>query len=186
MNLTGSSTSSAQSEGSSTTRNTTDLVTQYTFRPNWFSVGILGLLNSHQQQLSLRTTTGGGIGRWLLQSANTRLAVFGGAVYTHEQYAASSDPSQPEQSQTNNLEGLLASRFALYRFKTTDVESNIAVYPSFSTPGRVRVNLAPSLNIEIAHNLYWTFSLYENYDSQPPVNANKNDFGITNSLGWKF
>jgi hypothetical protein len=26
---------------------------------------------------------------------------------------------------------------------------------------------------------------HENYDSQPPVNAN-NDFGVTNSIGWKF
>jgi len=48
------------------------------------------------------------------------------------------------------------------------------------------VSLAPSLNIEIAHNLHWSFTLYESYDSQPPVSANKNDFGVTNSIGWKF
>jgi hypothetical protein len=26
----------------------------------------------------------------------------------------------------------------------------------------------------------------ENDDSNPPGNANKNDFGVTNSIGWKF
>ena len=24
------------------------------------------------------------------------------------------------------------------------------------------------------------------FDSQPPINAPRNDFGVTNSLGWKF
>lgn len=67
-----------------------------------------------------------------------------------------------------------------------DVESRLTVYPSLTTFGRVRLNHAPTLNFEIARNLYWNFTLYENYDSHPPVNANKNDFGITNSIGWKF
>ena len=67
-----------------------------------------------------------------------------------------------------------------------DIASRLTIYPSLTTIGRVRLNYAPTLSLEIARNLYWNFTLYENYDSQPPVNANKNDFGITNSIGWKF
>ena len=42
------------------------------------------------------------------------------------------------------------------------------------------------LNIKIAKDFYWGFHLYENFDSKPPVQADKNDLGISTSLGWKF
>jgi hypothetical protein len=34
--------------------------------------------------------------------------------------------------------------------------------------------------------LFWDFGLYENFDSRPPVNAPRNDVGVTTALGWKF
>jgi putative salt-induced outer membrane protein YdiY len=186
FDLSGSSTSSRQSAGDGTSRNTAGLITQITIAPKWFAMSLVELLNSHQQDLDLRTTLGGGFGRLLIQTERTALTTFGGLVYTHEQYSPPADAGQQSSPPANNLEGLVSARFSLYRFKTTDVEANFTVYPSLTTPGRVRINLAPSLNIEIAHNLHWSFTLYENYDSQPPVNANKNDFGVTNSIGWKF
>jgi putative salt-induced outer membrane protein YdiY len=186
FDLSGSSTSSRQSGADGTNRNTARLTTQFTLVPKWFAMSLVELLNSHQQDLDLRTTLGGGFGRLLIETDLTDLTVFGGLVYTHERYAASADASQQPPDPANNLEALVSARFSLYRFKTTDVETNVTVYPSLTTPGRVRLNLAPTLNIEIAHNLHWSFTLYENYDSQPPVSANKNDFGVTNSIGWKF
>lgn len=179
-NLNASSTLSRQSEAS-TTRNTAQFTNTFTFVPKWFALGLLDLLNSEQQDLDLRTTAGGAIGRWLIHSDKTGLNAFGGMVYTHEQYAATSTSAS-----TNNLEGLAGLAFELYRFDKTDVRSNFIVYPSITTPGRFRLSLAPQFDLQVARNLYWNFTLYENYDSQPPVNAHKNDFGVTNSIGWKF
>ena len=42
------------------------------------------------------------------------------------------------------------------------------------------------LRIKIAKDLWWGFHFYENFDSKPPINANKNDLGISTSVGWKF
>jgi hypothetical protein len=106
--------------------------------------------------------------------------------YTHKTYAPPEDQSQGPPSTSDNLEGVASIQHAFHRFKTTDIDAKFVAYPSFRTPGRVRFTVGPTLNVEIAHNLYWDFTLYENYDSRPPVNANKNDFGITNSFGWKF
>jgi putative salt-induced outer membrane protein YdiY len=170
----------------STSRNTADVINEFTIRPKWFALGLGGLTNSEQQQLDLRTTLGGGVGRWLGRTDRTSLVGFGGVVYTHERYSAPPDPSLPGSEIANNIEGVLGLDFSLFRFKTTDVTSRLTIYPSLTTKGRVRLNYAPTLNIEIAHNLYWSFTLYENYDTQPPVSANKNDFGVTNSIGWKF
>jgi hypothetical protein len=186
FDLTASSTFSGQSGGTSTTRNTADLLNQFTLRPKWFTVALLDLLNSEQQQLDLRTTLGGGIGRWIVRTDRTALTGFAGLVYTHERYSTPPDPSQPGSQITDNIEGILGTQFSLFRFKTTNIQSHFMVYPSLTTFGRVRLSYAPTLNLEIARNLYWSFTLYENYDSQPPVNANKNDFGVTNSFGWKF
>jgi len=42
------------------------------------------------------------------------------------------------------------------------------------------------LKFELVKDLYLGIRLYENFDSKPPVNAPRNDLGITTSLGWKF
>jgi len=182
----GSSTFSGQSDGSTTSRNTLNILNQLTLQPKVYGVALTDFLNSEQQQLDLRTTLGAALGRWLVLTDKTEVTAFGGAVYTHEEYSAPPDPSQPGSQVANNVELVLGLGFAYYHFKTVDVRSNLSVYPSLTTWGRVRLSYAPTLNLEIARNLYWNFTLYENYDSHPPVNANKNDFGITNSIGWKF
>jgi putative salt-induced outer membrane protein YdiY len=186
FNLSGSSTFSGQSDGTNTNRNNISLTNQFTIKPKLYTVVLGELLHSDQQDLDLRTTLGGGLGRQLVQTGRTSLNVFGGVVYTNERYSAPPDPNEPGSQNANNIEGVLGLQFAMFRFKTTDISSTLSVYPSFTTPGRVRLNFTPTLNLEIARNLYWNFTLYENYDSQPPVNANKNDFGVTNSIGWKF
>jgi len=123
FDLSGSSTSSRQSGADGTSRNTAGLLTQITIVPKWFAMTLLELLNSHQQDLDLRTTLGGGIGRLLIQTERTGLIAFCGLVYTHEQYSPPADTSQPSPPPANNLEGLISARFSLYRFKTTDVEA---------------------------------------------------------------
>jgi putative salt-induced outer membrane protein len=136
--------------------------------------------------LNLRTTLGGATGRWLFRTEHTTLTAFGGLVYTNERYSTPPDPTQATSPEANNIEGLLGLEYSYVRWKSTTIRSRFTLFPSFTTAGRVRLNYAPTLNLEIAHNLYWSFTLYENYDTQPPVNANKNDFGVTNSIGWKF
>ena len=186
FDVNGSSTFSGQSDGSTTSRNTLNVLNQFTAKPRVYAAALTDFLNSEQQDLDLRTTLGGAIGRWLVLTDRTEVTAFGGVVYTHEQYSAPPDPSQPGSQTTNNVEGVIGLGLSYFRFKTVDVQSRLSIYPSLTTIGRVRLNYAPTLNFEIVHNLYWNFTLYENYDSQPPVNANKNDFGITNSIGWKF
>jgi hypothetical protein len=186
IDFAGSSTFDSQSSDSediTTKRNTADLTNSFAIGQNWFTVAVLSLLNSDQQDLQLRTTAGGAIGYWLARTQATRLTAFAGLAYSHEEYRGQ-DGSEPQAY--DNFEGLAGVQYLFYKFKTVDIESRLSMYPGISTPGRFRLSLAPMLNIEIVHNLYWNFTLYENYDSHPPVTAAKNDFGVTNSLGWKF
>jgi hypothetical protein len=60
------------------------------------------------------------------------------------------------------------------------------MFPSITDTPRVRFSTAGNVKIELIKDLYWSFSVYENYDTKPPVNAPKSDFGLVTSLGLKF
>jgi hypothetical protein len=148
----------------------------------WFTAGIADFLNSRQQELSLRSTFGGGLGRRLLQTEHTRLALIGGAAYTHETYS----PHAAGSDERSNAEAFVALRFSTFRFRTLMIGASSSIYPSLSDPGRVRFVTNADLKIELVRNLYWKFHAYENFDNLPPVNAPRNDFGTSSSLGWSF
>lgn len=175
------STFSGQTQGDSITRNqfTFDYRKQLTQR--YYVGGLFDLLQSDQQSLDLRTSVGGLVGRNLRQTENTRLSVFAGLVATREHYSAVVGTPR-----TTNADALAGVDFLTFRFKTTDIRSRFSLFPSLTTPGRMRLQTNTDLSIKIVKDLYWGFHLYENYDSKPPVRADKNDLGISTSLGWKF
>lgn len=149
---------------------------------NWLAAGLFSLLKSNQQDLKLRSTYGGGIGRRLMQTDKTSLTLVGGIAYSHESYI----PQPGTEPMHNSAESLFGVTFSTFRFKTLNLRSRTLWFPSLSDPGRLRISSESGLRIELIRNFYWDFSLYENYDTRPPINAPKNDLGITTSLGWTF
>lgn len=148
----------------------------------WFAGSYIDLLKSDQQKLDLRTSWGGGLGRYLFQSPNTSLKGILGGIYTHERYSEAIGGALNQ----SNGEALLGLTFSTFRFKTTNVSSNVFAFPSMTNPGRLRIQTQTNLKFELVKDLYLGVGLYENFDSRPPVNAPKNDLGITTSVGWKF
>jgi Protein of unknown function, DUF481 len=172
---------SGQSKGSSTARSELSLDYRKQLSPNWYAGGLVDLLHSEEQSLDLRTTVGGLIGRNMLQTERTRLSLFGGLAGTREKYSAVT--GNPKKNNADVLTGL---DFNTFRFTTTDVSSRFLLYPSLTTPGRIRMQFNTDLRIKLVKDLYWGLHLYENFDSKPPVKADKNDLGISTSLGWTF
>lgn len=172
---------SGQPEGDSTTRKQFTFDYRKQLTPRWFAGGIFDLLQSDQQSLKLRTSVGGLAGRNLYQSEDLRLSIFGGVVGTRENYFTVT--GQPGKTNADALAGI---DFTTFHFKTTDIRSRFSLFPSLTTPGRMRLQATSDLHIKIVKDLYWGFHVYENFDSRPPVRADKNDLGISTSLGWKF
>jgi len=181
--LTTSSQFNTQSSGPSTNRYTFDGQYFRQISERWFYGGLLDLLKSDQQDLDLRTTFGGVIGRSVVRTERTNFRLFGGLVFSREHYFP-----EAEQSATTrqNGEALIGAQFYTFRFKVLDFRSSAMVYPSLSDPGRVRLSSDSTLHIELIKDFYWDFHLYENFDSRPPVNAARNDVGVTTGIGWKF
>lgn len=172
---------SGQTEGTSTTRNQFTFDYRRQLNERWYVGGLVELLRSDQQSLRLRTTAGGLIGRNLKQTERTRLSVFGGLVGAREHYTALLG-----KPQTTNADGLVGVDFFTFRFSKTDIRSRVSVFPSLTTPGRMRLQTTSDLRIKIVKDLWWGFHLYESFDSKPPVAADKNDLGVSTTVGWKF
>lgn len=183
MELSGSSVFNAQSEGSTTGRNYFTFNSARKLNDRWYTGALAELLNSRQQDLSLRATLGGGLGRVLYRSERTSLRLLSGLLFNRERYSTEATEGPPQAS---NLEALFYLEYAMYRFKKFDVDAVLYAYPSITNQGRIRMGMQTALGIELFRNFKWKFSLYENFDSRPPVHAPRNDFGTGTSLGWTF
>ena len=178
----GSSILSRQSDGTNTTRNTLNITLARYLTRGWFVGGISNFLTSDQQELKLRATVGGGVGRDLFRTYRSNLSMVGGAVFTNEHYR----PESGREPRVNNVEALVAVVFKTRTFEKTMLESRTEVYPNFTTLGRLRVNTHATWKVDLIGALSWRLTAFENFDSKPPVNAPRNDSGVSTSLGWSF
>jgi Protein of unknown function, DUF481 len=172
---------SGQTEGTSITRKEFTFDYRKQLTPRFYAGGLFDLLQSDQQSLNLRTSVGGLVGFNLRQTESSRLSVFGGVVGTREKYSTAL--GKPESTNADALAGVEVN---IFHFKATDIRSRFSLFPSLTTPGRMRMQTTSDLKIKIVGDLYWGFHFYENFDSKPPVRADKNDLSISTSLGWKF
>ncbi len=172
---------SGQPKGASSARNQFAFDYRKQLSPKWYVGGLFELLRSDQQSLALRTTVGGLLGRKLRQTERTRISFFGGLAGNRENYTAPTG-----RPRTTNADAIAGLEFHTFRFSSTDIGSRFILYPSLTTPGRMKMQFKADLRIKLVKDLNWGFHLYENFDSKPPVEADKNDLGVSTSLGWKF
>jgi putative salt-induced outer membrane protein YdiY len=180
--LNGSSVFSRQNGSRNSGRNTLDFMYLRYLNERWFTGVTLDLLNSQQQELSLRTSAGIGLGRDLIRKATASMQVLAGPVFSNEIYSS----SVMNQSHKREAEAQVRLLFSKYAFKTLQFTGQVYAFPNLTTLGRVRMGAESNVTLEIVRNLYWKLGVYENYDTRPPENTPKNDFGTSTSLGWKF
>ncbi len=147
---------------------------------NSFLMGIGDFLHSSQQDLSLRTTFGGGYGRYLIRTNHNTLALLGGVVYTHENFESS------DQSADQNVEALLGVQYEMFHFDRYNLQSQVLIYPGLTDAGRIRATTKATFSLKLVNNFHIDFSLLDNFDSSPPFNAKRNELGVSNTLGWTF
>lgn len=155
-------------------------------RRNYF-VGTFGeLLSSEEQQLDLRSLIGGGVGRIFKNTNSHRFLVLAGGTWTREHYSPNPDATTETNPIVNSAEGLIAATYQFFRFKTTNFSIDLRTYPGLSEPGRIRFDGDAAIRFKVIKDLYWSFSAYANYDSRPPRNTVRSDYGLNSSVGWTF
>ncbi|MGA8036984.1 MAG: DUF481 domain-containing protein [Candidatus Acidiferrales bacterium] len=169
-----------QSGGTKTNRNDASLSGQYFMGRNVYIGGLLDFLHSSQQDLDLRTTVGGGYGRYLKRTGTSQFRWLGGLVYTREAYTSVTSAGG------SNAEGLVGLSYDSYRFKVGEIHLQAMCFPGLSDFGRVRATTNNSLVIRLTNNFHLTFSFWDNYDSRPPIAAKNNELGLSSAIGWAF
>ncbi|GMW05206.1 MAG: DUF481 domain-containing protein [Gammaproteobacteria bacterium] len=147
----------------------------------WFWAGFGSLERNDEQAIDLRSLAGAGYGRFLLQSGRSLWSATGGLAVVNEQRAGDEDAE-------NNVEGVLKTDFEFFTYDMpeTSLSTALTVFPSVTESGRWRSLLEFALRRELVSDLFVELSLYSSYDSEPPEDGSKNDYGIVTGLGYTF
>jgi putative salt-induced outer membrane protein YdiY len=172
---------SGQTGGSTTNLFEVQSFAQRFLNRNSYLLGLDDFLHSSQQNLVLRTTLGGGYGRFLIRDNHTEWKWLIGSDYTRANYQ--SGINQPLQQ---NAELLLGMDYQLFHFDRYSLQAQLLVFPGLSDFGRVRLTTTDVFSVKLSNNFHLNFSFWDNFDSRPPSNAKKNAQGISTGLGWTF
>jgi putative salt-induced outer membrane protein YdiY len=172
---------SGQSGASKTNREDGQATFAKFLNRNSFVGTLTDLLHSSQQDLNLRTTLGGGYGRYLIRTTNSNLTWLGGVVYVHESFGTSAgNPSG------QSMEAVVGLQYNFVRFNFGELNSQVRTFPGLTNSGRLRLTTNNSLTIKLRNNFHLAFAFWDNFDSRPPVTAKNNELGISSGIGWSF
>ena len=171
---------SAQSSAPETQRWSLGNDFRYLLGERWYANTTQDFMNSDEQGLDLRTTLGGGGGRYLLRSSSQHLALGGGLAWTNEDY------TDPAVATNDSVEAYFGTEFMTEKLKVTDLVTRFTYYPSLTIDDRYRINYKFDLDFNLPGDWYFRVGIFENFDSLPPPGLSRNDYGWSNSFGLKF
>ena len=177
------STLSSSTGSSASTRNSLDISGNHLLPwNNYFYSGLSSFLQSSAQGITLQTSIGGGIGRYLKNTNQTRISVLGGLAWQSTNYQASKIPAG-----TQNLgAAVLSANINVFRFKKTNLSGAGTLFSGLSEPGRFRFNTNVTYYVKLFSNLSWNLSFYGNWDNRPPASFSGSDYGSSSGLSWTF
>jgi hypothetical protein len=154
----------------------------YFFSPTWFA----GASLSYQRNLELgilrRYQQGVGIGNKFIVRTHVNAWAMSGLVLNQEKSTAGT----PSKTLT---EFYAQVQFNFFKFSNPALDLNFrqTLFIGMAQNGRVRNDGQTTLNWEIIDDLKLNVSIYNNYDSHPPVsNSRKFDYGYVFGLSYTF
>ena len=151
-------------------------------RNHWFYAGLGDFLQSSTQGITLQSSFGGGIGRYLTNTNLASVAVLAGAAYQNTDYVRTVFP----QGNQNIAAAMVTAEASLFKFSKTNLDITAVVFPAISDPGHVRFNTKVSYYIKLFRNLKWNISFYGNWDNQPLPGFSGSDYGTSSGLTWTY
>jgi hypothetical protein len=177
------STLSVSSGTSASTRNSLDLNGSHLLPwNNYFYSGLGSFLQSSAQGITLQTTIGGGLGRYLKDTNQTKISVLAGVAWQGTNY----QPSIVSVGNQNLAAAVVSADVNLFRFSKTNLSVTATLLPALSEPGRIHFNTNASYYVKLFSNLKWNVSFYGNWDNRPPAGFSGSDYGSSSGLSWTF
>jgi len=146
----------------------------------WYANTTQEFLNSEEQGLDLRTTIGGGAGRYLFRSSPQHLSLGAGIAWTNENYTDAALATK------DSAEAYVGTEFFTEKLKVTDFITRFTWFPSLTISGRQRFNYRFDFDFNLPGDWYFRMGFFDNYDNTPAAGFSKNDYGWSNAFGLKL
>jgi hypothetical protein len=130
------------------------------------------------QQLSLRQTYGGGLGRDLIRRPNFSLSVRGGLTYVRTSFETG--------ELRNDMEAVAGEKITLTIFKHLNFIHAFDVYPNLTSAGNYRFDTITTLSLPIYRRFSFQISLTDNFLSNPIPGTERNNLIMSTGLGINF
>jgi putative salt-induced outer membrane protein YdiY len=130
------------------------------------------------QDLTLRQTYGGGIGRRLVQRPHFNFAVQGGLTYVRTKF----DTGELR----NEMEALAGENITWTIMNHLNIAHEFDVYPSLTSAGDYRFNSLTALNAPISKRFSFNISLNDQFLSRPVPGTEQNILILSTGLGISF
>jgi putative salt-induced outer membrane protein YdiY len=130
------------------------------------------------QELRLRQTYGGGMGRDLVRRSNFTFSIQGGLTYVRTRFDTGELRSE--------MEALAGERFALTVLKHLTISHGFEVYPGLTSAGDYRFNSVTALDAPISQRFSFNISLNDQFLSRPVAGTQGNVLILSTGLGIKF
>ena len=165
------------------------------WKNRWYVNGDFNMDQNDELGLDLRTSIGGGGGRFLIQSNNMLLGLEAGLQYAREQLE---ETLLGKPDPVNSVEATFAADWDWFLFDDPELDwsTQVEVFPNLSDWGRVRATFDTSLQWEMINDLKWGVSFYSTFDSgaqsddenaQPTGSGGAtSDYGVNTTLTYEF
>jgi hypothetical protein len=155
--------------------------------PDRWQIGIVGEAEHNEElDLALRLVGGAGVGRVLRQTNSDHLETSAGLALAKERFYLESGTGDTVKT---NLEGLLSTRWDVYRFDSPKLDLGFALklYPGLSQLGRIRGEFTTRVQYEVFKDFFVGVNFTDTFDSEPPEpEAPKNDYVTSLTIGWSY
>ena len=152
------------------------------WRNRWFSNGSLVLDQNDELGLNLRTSIGGGGGRFFVQSNTMLLSLEAGLQVSVEDLVTTTED-------TESVEATFTFTWDWFLFDDPELDwsTTFQIIPSLTESGRVRSEINTALKWEIIGDLKWGVSFYGTADNQPQDQTGAgSDYGVNTSVTYEF
>ncbi|WP_299780428.1 DUF481 domain-containing protein [uncultured Formosa sp.] len=171
---------SNQDDVDETKRTDANIGAKYFMRHDWFALANASFLSNDEQLLKLRSSTQGGIGKYIVHSNRIYFATGTGLAWTNENY------TDPTIDTKNSLEAFLSLELNMFDFDDISLYSKFVVYPSLTEKDRLRTDLNLNLKYDLPLDFFVQVGLTHNFDSKPIEGAAETDYVFQTTLGWEL
>jgi putative salt-induced outer membrane protein YdiY len=171
---------SSQDEVDNVRRTDATIGVQYFLPKDWFVLASSDFLQNDEQNLKLRITASGGVGKYLIHTNRTTLTLAAGIAWNNETY------TRADLGTRNSAEGLGAIDLNMFNVGDLSIHSNLTIYPGITEQGRIRSDFKFDVKYDLPLDFFVKAGTTFNYDNQPVAGASETDYVVQATFGWEL